>query len=149
MSKKESRSYVGLKIVEAWPQVKPGDGVGRRGEDGYALRYPDGYESWSPRKTFEEAYREVHGITFSIALEACFRGAGIYRRGWNGVRNGVRMSVVAQYPTERSLMTEPYLYLVTERSEGDDVVMTRIPWVASQGDLFAEDWVIEWPATTD
>jgi len=26
-------------------------------EHGYRVRYPDGYESWSPARTFEEAYR--------------------------------------------------------------------------------------------
>ena len=25
-------------------------------EDGYRIRYPDGYESWSPKEAFEKAY---------------------------------------------------------------------------------------------
>ena len=27
--------------------------------DGYMVVYPDGYKSWSPKRVFEEAYREV------------------------------------------------------------------------------------------
>ena len=28
-------------------------------EDGYRVRYPDGYESWSPKEVFEKAYLEL------------------------------------------------------------------------------------------
>lgn len=48
----ETKPYIGAKIIRAYPQKK--DGV-----DGYAVIYPDGYESWSPKTTFEIAYREV------------------------------------------------------------------------------------------
>jgi len=42
--------YVGVKIIEAWPQEKDG-------KEGYAVKYsPDGYISWSPKDRFEEAY---------------------------------------------------------------------------------------------
>lgn len=44
--------YVGTKLILAIPQA--------RGEQpGYRVLYPDGYESWSPKETFEGAYREV------------------------------------------------------------------------------------------
>lgn len=41
--------YVGTKIIQAWEQ--PRDEV-----DGYAVVYPDGYTSWSPKEAFELAY---------------------------------------------------------------------------------------------
>lgn len=41
--------YVGVKIVTAWPET-------RDGKDGYAVKYADGYVSWSPKDTFEKAY---------------------------------------------------------------------------------------------
>jgi hypothetical protein len=44
-----SQYYVGVKIVFAWKEV-------RDGKEGYAVKYPDGYVSWSPKQTFEEAY---------------------------------------------------------------------------------------------
>lgn len=44
--------YIGVKIIEAEPQAK-------EGKEGYRVIYPDGYESWSPKATFEHAYRVV------------------------------------------------------------------------------------------
>lgn len=46
------KNYIGVKIVKAEPQKK-------NGEDGYKVKYKDGYESWCPKATFEEAYREL------------------------------------------------------------------------------------------
>lgn len=43
------KKYIGVKLIEAEPLVKDG-------REGYKVRYPDGYESWSPKETFEEAY---------------------------------------------------------------------------------------------
>lgn len=42
--------YIGVKQVQAEPEE------GARGEAGYAILYPDGYRSWSPRDVFERAY---------------------------------------------------------------------------------------------
>ena len=44
-----TQHYVGTKIVEAWNE--PRDDM-----PGYAVKYPDGYTSWSPFNVFEEAY---------------------------------------------------------------------------------------------
>ena len=41
--------YIGSKQVVAWPQQKDG-------RDGYAVKYPDGYLSWSPEDSFENYY---------------------------------------------------------------------------------------------
>jgi len=46
------KAYIGSKIILARPQE-------RNGEPGYEVQYPDGYMSWSPKDTFETAYREV------------------------------------------------------------------------------------------
>lgn len=46
--------------------------------------YSDGYESWSPKKQFEEAYRDCMGMTFGIALELLKKGCKVAREGWNG-----------------------------------------------------------------
>lgn len=47
------KTYVGAKLILAVPLDKPDVGPG------YRVLYPDGYESWSPKATFESAYREV------------------------------------------------------------------------------------------
>lgn len=44
--------YVGVKKVTAWPQTKDG-------EPGYAVKYEDGYISWSPKAVFEKSYFEL------------------------------------------------------------------------------------------
>lgn len=44
-----SQYYVGVKIVFAWKEE-------RDGKEGYAVKYPDGYVSWSPKDVFESAY---------------------------------------------------------------------------------------------
>ncbi len=41
--------YVGTKQIIAWPKEKDG-------AEGYAVRYEDGYISWSPKEVFEAAY---------------------------------------------------------------------------------------------
>jgi hypothetical protein len=47
------KCYIGTKIITAEPQQH------EDGRDGYRVVYPDGYASWSPKETFEQAYREV------------------------------------------------------------------------------------------
>jgi hypothetical protein len=56
--------YIGVKIVEARPLNKYEFYMNIKGldckddnEEGYLVIYPDGYESWCPKKQFEEANR--------------------------------------------------------------------------------------------
>ena len=78
------QTYIGTKIVMAEPAVNVGGKivtgpivqVGDLQEtvrEGYKVVYPDGYESWSPKKVFEEAYRPTNGLNFGLALEAAKR----------------------------------------------------------------------------
>ena len=46
-------NYIGTKFVRAWPE-RHADG-----REGYAMIYPDGYRSWSPKDTFESSYRAI------------------------------------------------------------------------------------------
>ena len=46
------KNYIGVKIVKAEPMEKDG-------KAGYKVRYKDGYESWSPKKQFEEAMQLI------------------------------------------------------------------------------------------
>lgn len=58
------KKYIGTKTIMAMPMAKSeAEKVLNRslaeakgGEDGYLVEYPDGYKSWSPKETFEEAY---------------------------------------------------------------------------------------------
>ena len=61
------KKYIGTKMIKARPMNR-GDYNKYRGwnipkdenpaDEGYLVKYSDGYESWSPKKQFEEAYRE-------------------------------------------------------------------------------------------
>ena len=68
-TEQKMKVYIGTKIIQAGPMTsyeyaKYKDRptlVGEPNDDGYLVRYPDGYISWSPRAVFEQAYREVSG----------------------------------------------------------------------------------------
>lgn len=47
-------TYVGVKKVTAWPEEK-------NGKAGYAVKYEDGYTSWSPADVFERSYFQLVG----------------------------------------------------------------------------------------
>ena len=49
----EPKYYIGCKRVQAYPESSP------EGAQGYAVIYPDGYKSWSPKEVFESAYLEM------------------------------------------------------------------------------------------
>ena len=63
----EELLYIGTKLIKAFPRdecpflsaIKDEDVTNRETREGYQVTYPDGYVSWSPKKTFEIAYREV------------------------------------------------------------------------------------------
>lgn len=116
---------------------------------GYFVRYADGYESWSPAEAFESGYKEIgedgnealkidsvtevlgEKFNFSAALAVLNEGKKVAREGWNGKG----MHIELQVPTDTSKMTLPYIFMKT--AQGD-----LVPWLASQTDLLANDWVI-------
>ena len=61
------KTYIGAKIIQAEPMDKAqflakfrDKHIGTHSTyEGYKVIYPDGYVSWSPKETFEIAYREV------------------------------------------------------------------------------------------
>ena len=50
------KKYIGVKEIDAEFAIR---GEGFLTNVGYSVVYEDGYRSWSPRDTFEKAYREV------------------------------------------------------------------------------------------
>lgn len=187
------KMYVGVKQVwaekcKAWKDA----GGHKIGDDGYKVIYKDGYESWSPVDVFEEAYREINGLTFGMAIELLKKGFKMRRRGWNGKgifialnRPRVDLEQVAEavhnawwdeakkqgrenHPdmipynelaenvkeydrtTAKAViecgtyMTYPYIYIDTTglQTDNPDAPKNRVPWLASQTDMLAEDWEI-------
>ena len=58
-------------------------------------------------------------------------GTSVARAGWNGANQHLELQV----PDENSKMSLPYIFITTV---GGD----RVPWLASQTDMLAEDWMI-------
>lgn len=150
------KQYIGTKIVKAEPAVRIVDEKGNRRvvplsqhpiadhkctvDMGYKVVYPDGYESWSPQDVFEEAYRPTNGMNFGLAIEALKMGIAVARKGWNG--KGIYLEL--QEPDEHSKMTLPYIYIVTNGliTDNPHAPKGRVPWLASQTDMLADDWYI-------
>ncbi len=105
------------------------------GELGYAVRYEDGYVSWSPKATFEAAYRPNGKIGFSEALYLLKRDYRLTREGWNG--KGMRVQLYR--PGPHSSLTQPFLVLCYPK-DAKTTPGGIIPWAPSQADLLAEDW---------
>lgn len=72
------KKYIGTKEVSATPAwqidgtIYPKDGVVPRSmnrKDGYKVVYEDGYESWSPKDVFEEAYRPSETVLDRLKIE--------------------------------------------------------------------------------
>lgn len=54
------QKYIGTKLVEAEPCGAWKDfGKHKAGDSGYKVRYPDGYESWSPKDVFDRVYMSL------------------------------------------------------------------------------------------
>lgn len=71
------KQYIGKKNIMAKPMAKSeaeqvlnrslADATG--GEDGYLIEYPDGYKSWSPKETFEKAYKVAETYLDRMRIE--------------------------------------------------------------------------------
>lgn len=71
------------------------------------------------------------GLNFSEALTVLLRGGRVSREGWNGAGMWIQL----QIPDEDSEMKRPYLYM-------SPIDGQLVPWVASQTDILAEDWLV-------
>ena len=141
------QKYIGTKIIEAepckaWKDTK----LHKAGEDGYKVRYPDGYESWSPKDVFNEAYRPTDCMNFGLAIEAMKKGKKVSRRGWNGKGMFLYYVPEGRYPARtdaaKSIATEDGkvdygAYIAMKTAQGNVV-----PWLASQTDILADDWEV-------
>ena len=152
------KKYIGTKMIEARPMNRgdynkyrgwdiPGDE--NQADDGYLVKYQDGYESWSPKNVFEEAYRDCMGMTFGIALELLKKGNKVARKGWNG--SGMFIVYQKGYPdgipcnkqtAEAWGMRKGDLFKCNPYLQIKNVDGSHSMWVTSIGDVLAEDWVV-------
>lgn len=82
-------------------------------------------------------------VDFGAAINHLKSGKCVARLGWNG--KGIYLKM--QRPDENSKMTLPYIYIVTGGLVSDNPHAPRgtVPWLASQTDMLADDWVIVEP----
>ena len=146
------RQYIGTKIIEAEPANRI-DGkifsiydmcpTGAVVEHGYKVRYPDGYESWSPKDVFEEAYRPTDCMSFGLAIEAMKKGKKVARRGWNGKNQHIELATRISYMTAEGVFMN-----VEHEAIGNKAIAfcgtsgVQMGWLASQADMLADDWEV-------
>jgi len=146
------RQYIGTKLIEAEPMNR-GDYNRYRGwqipqnenptDEGWLVKYPDGYVSWSPAAVFEEAYRPTDGMSFGLAIEAAKKGKKIKRRGWNGKNQYVELATCISYRNAQGEIIN-----VEHEAIGNKALAfcgtsgVQMGWLASQADMLADDWEI-------
>lgn len=70
------KSFIGSKIIKGeemdectfLSKFKGEDVTNRETRPGYHVKYPDGYDSWSPKEVFENAYREITPGEFELLM---------------------------------------------------------------------------------
>jgi len=152
------QQYIGTKQIKA-QDLNLGDYNKYRGRDipkdedplreGYLVKYPDGYESWSPKEVFEAVYRLCDKMSFGLAIEALKAGHKVCRAGWNnknmwlgymppvfieaGIVNGRSRKFLGKGV---NLDCQGYIVMFTAQKQWQP------GWLASQADMLAEDWII-------
>lgn len=145
-------SYIGTKRIDAEPMTR-GDYNKYRGwtipadenptDEGYLVRYSDGYESWSPKATFEAAYKKSGEMNFGHAIELLKLGCKMARKGWNGKSQYVELATNISYKNANGEIINCEHEAIGNKAlafVGTSGV--QIGWLASQADMLAEDWHI-------
>lgn len=146
------KKYAGTKQIEARPMTRGEYNIYRGwqipadedpNDKGYLVKYSDGYESWSPEKQFDEAYRPCDNMTFGIAIEMIKRGFKVARKGWNGKKQYIQLATAISYKSMDGDVVN-----CEHESIGNKAIAfvgtsgVQMGWLASQADMLAEDWVI-------
>ena len=78
-------------------------------------------------------------MNFGEALHELKAGRKVAREGWNG--KGIFIEL--QTPDENSKMTSHYIFIDTTglQTDNEAAPKSRVPWLASQTDMLAEDWL--------
>ena len=148
------KTYIGTKNISAVPMNRADYNTYRNwvlptnedgADEGYLVEYADGgkandsrhvgYISWSPKTQFEGAYRETTGLTFGLAIEAMKLGKRLTRSGWNGA--GLWLEFIPTNGVDLQFIRMSYPVNSRAYPKG-----ARVPWLASQTDMLAEDWMV-------
>lgn len=147
------KKYIGTKIIEAAPAIRKGGKVYDANEliprsmepvkEGYKVRYSDGYESFSPKDVFEEAYRPIDGMNFGLAIEAMKKCKKCRRAGWNGKNQYIELASAISYTSPEGVIVNAEHDAIGNKAIafcGTSGI--QMGWLASQADMLADDWMI-------
>lgn len=145
------KTYIGTKIIDARPMTRGEYNIFRGWQipenenpkdEGYLVKYPDGYISWSPKSVFEEAYRECYSMPFGLAVEAMKKGKKVKRKGWNGKNQYIQLATGISYKS-----SDGEIVNCEHDAIGNKAIAfvgtsgVQMGWLASQADMLADDWV--------
>lgn len=145
------KTYIRTKIIEAKPMTRGDYNIFRgwqipenenQEDEGYLVKYPDGYISWSPKEVFEEAYRECDSMPFGLAIEAMKKGKKVKRKGWNGKNQYIQLATNISYVTaDKEIVNCNHDAIGNQAIAFIGTSGVQMGWLASQADMLAEDWV--------
>lgn len=147
------KEYIGTKIIEAEPMTR-GEYAklsgrnsilvenGESPEDpGYHVRYPDGYESWSPTFAFDDAYETFDKMSFGHAIELMKRGYAVAREGWNGKGQFIQLvSRISYTDATGKIFNADHNTLGNRAIAFIGTSGVQVGWLASQADMLSDDW---------
>lgn len=155
-----TQDYYGTKRITAWRRDHT-NGEGDELQPGYAVKYADGYISWSPAEVFEAAYQPVHAMSFGHALQALKEGHRVARAGWNGKGMWIALTPGSVFdarhakPGHAAKFRAEELHADLPHDGTENVIELTahidmraadgsmvIGWLASQTDMLADDWLI-------
>lgn len=79
-------------------------------------------------------------MDFGNAIRELKNGKSLYRKGWNGKNICIKLMKASD-----SLdMTQDYIYIDTTdlKTNNRDAPKSKVPWLASQTDMLADDWEV-------
>lgn len=138
--KRSIQTYTGTKIVDAceMSRKQAEEEIGRKvrpdsdeieDERGYLVLYPDGYKSWSPKKTFEDAYRvsETHIDRMKIEQED-LKKRYLSGRDFTFTQKFRKLTDKQQGLLLKQLnLMEEYLYILGERINYEELLEANQP----------------------
>lgn len=143
------KKYIGTKKIEAFPMNREEYNKYRGwtipanenpNDEGYLVKYSDGYISWSPKKQFEEAYRTSGEMNFGHAIEMLKSGCRVARKGWNGKNMFIFLaSGIDLTGCICSKDMPPCTDSLCMKTADNKIC---VGWLASQTDMLAEDWQV-------
>lgn len=150
------KTYIGTKSLEAEPMMLGEYNIYKKWnipadedpyKEGYLVKYEDGHESWSPFKTFQEAYKSDGNFNFGHALHLLNRGYRVCRVGWNGknmflFKVGGSVNLTVNREPLISILGEGAKFNYQPHIDMFTADGTIVPWICNQSDMLAEDWMI-------